>query len=275
VGEGALISSQYFELNLTSHGKTMNRIVQPELLDALPTDDPRAIHSRRDLRRINAWMRNHYIMAKALQTTVNGLAPKQITDLGAGDGHFLMRVAKKISPRWPGVHATLLDYQEIISWQNLASFTPLGWQAEAVTSDVLDWLPAVTGLDVVVANLFLHHFNDARLTKLFHAIAGRARLFVAIEPRRASWPLFCCRLLWMIGCNSVTRHDATVSVRAGFSGHELSALWPGDREWQLTERSTGFFSHLFVARKTSVWECADRSALSQAVPPRRDRRSPK
>jgi hypothetical protein len=47
----------------------------------------------------------------------------------------------------------------------------------------------------------------------------------------------------------VTRHDATVSVRAGFSGDELSALWPDKKNWQLTEHRTGFFSHLFVARR--------------------------
>ena len=80
--------------------------------------------------------------------------------------------------------------------------------------------------EIVVANLFLHHFDDASLAGLFRVIAGRTRLFIAIEPRRALWPLFCSRLLWAIGCNRVTRHDAVVSVRAGFSGEELSALWP-------------------------------------------------
>ncbi len=44
----------------------MNRIVKPELLDELPPADPRAVRSRRDLRRVNAWMRNHAIMARAL-----------------------------------------------------------------------------------------------------------------------------------------------------------------------------------------------------------------
>jgi SAM-dependent methyltransferase len=249
----------------------MNRLVQPELLDTLPADDPRAIRSRRDLRRINAWMRNHAMMAAALQTAANGSAPKQIIDLGAGDGHFLARVAKKISPPWPDVSVTLLDNRKIMSLQTLASFTPLGWRAEMVTADVFNWLPAAGGLDVVVTNLFLHHFQDARLVELFRAVAGRARLFVTIEPRRAPWPLFCSRLLWMIGCNSVTRHDATVSVRAGFSGHELSALWPADSGWQLTERRVGFFSHLFVAKKIDL-ECADMSVLFKAAT---CRRSPK
>jgi hypothetical protein len=227
----------------------MNRILRPELLDELPPGDPRARWSRRDLRRINAWMRNHSIMAKALQTAVNGTVPKQIIDLGAGDGHFLVCVAKKISPLWPGARVTLLDNQKIIGLPTLSSFASLGWHAEAVTADVFDWLPTVVGLDVVVANLFLHHFEDTRLVELFRAVAGQARLFVAIEPRRAPWPLFCCRLLWAIGCISVTRHDASVCVRAGFTGSELSALWPVDNDWQLTECRTGFFSHLFVARR--------------------------
>jgi hypothetical protein len=75
------------------------------------------------------------------------------------------------------------------------------------------------------------------------------KLFVAVEPRRARWPLFCSRLLWAIGCNDVTRHDAVVSVRAGFSRNELSSLWPDKQNWQLTEQSAGAFSHLFIARK--------------------------
>ncbi|HXR48062.1 MAG TPA: methyltransferase domain-containing protein [Candidatus Limnocylindrales bacterium] len=227
----------------------MNRIVQPELLDELPPDDPRALWSRRDLRRINAWMRNHVIMAKALRTALNGQAPKQITDLGAGDGHFLACVANKVSCHWPDVNVTLLDNRKVMSSRALAWFAPLGWRGESVEADVFDWLSTAAGLDVVVANLFLHHFEDPRLVELFRTIAGRARLLVAIEPRRAPWPLFCCRLLWAIGCNSVTRHDAAISARAGFSGRELSALWPADGGWQLTERRTGLFSHLFVARK--------------------------
>jgi len=227
----------------------MKRIVQPELLDTLPADDPGAMHSRRDLRRINAWMRKHAIMAKALQTAVDGLPPKQIVELGAGDGDFLLRVARKISRRWPNVNVTLLDRQKVVTPQTLASFAPLGWRAEAVVADVFDWPQSPAPADIVIANEVLHHFGDAQLAGLFHVIAGRTRLFIAIEPWRAYWPLFCSRLLWAIGCNSVTRHDAFVSVRAGFSGDELSVLWPDKKNWHLTERRAGSFSHLFVARR--------------------------
>ena len=53
--------------------------------------------------------------------------------------------------------------------------------------------------------------------------------------------------MWFIGANDVKRHDAVVSVRAGFTGHELSALWQAP--WHLDERSAPPFSHVFVAQR--------------------------
>lgn len=114
-------------------------------------------------------------------------------------------------------------------------------------TDVFDW--PQTSATVVVTNLFLHHFEAEQLAALLRLISTRAKLFIALEPRRSRWPLFCSRLLWAIGCNAVTRHDAAVSVHAGFSGRELSALWPAKSKWQLEEKSVGAFSHLFIARK--------------------------
>lgn len=227
----------------------MKRIVQPELLDTLPVGDPRAIRSRQDLRRVNGWMRQHAHMADALKKALNGYAPGHVTELGAGDGTFLLRVARTIFPRWPKVSATLLDRQRNVTPETLVDFAVLGWRAEVVVADVFDQ-PQISN-DILLANLFLHHFTEDRLTELLHLISQHTKIFIALEPRRAAWTLFCSRLLWVIGCNDVTRHDAVVSVRAGFSGTELSALWPDKQNWQLTEQRTGAFSHLFIARKIS------------------------
>jgi hypothetical protein len=250
----------------------MKRIVEPEWLDELPSDDPRAAGSRRDLRRLNTWMRNHAIMANALQTAANGQTPKRIIELGAGDGDFLLRVAQRLSlsgvpsrtsrdnlnPPEPGLRATgawnevnvtLLDRQNVVAPQTLAAFASLGWRAEVVVADIFDWAQTPSPANIVIINEVLHHFDDARLAGLLRVIAGHTHLFIAIEPRRAPWPLFCSRLLWAINCNSITRHDATVSVRAGFVREELSALWPDKSNWQLTEQRSSWFSHLFIAQK--------------------------
>jgi hypothetical protein len=227
----------------------MKRILQAELLDSLPPDDPRAMRSRRDLRRVNAWMRNHAIMVRELKKNLNGVAPRHITELGAGDGHLLRQVANTFSTRWPPPKLTLADRQPVVAPETLDDFARIGWRAEVVVADVFDRPPAPC--DVLLANLFLHHFETPRLRELLTIISQRTGLFIALEPRRAKWPLFCSRLLGAIGCNSVTRHDAVASVRAGFAGHELTSLWPEKDGWQLTEQSAGPFSHLFVARKSS------------------------
>src|SRR5947208_2277513 len=80
---------------------SLPRRVEPEWLDQLAADDPRAIRARRDLRRVNAWMRNARSMASALRK--HGAHPRTILDLGSGDGQFMLRVARRLAPHWPNV----------------------------------------------------------------------------------------------------------------------------------------------------------------------------
>src|SRR5947208_17107735 len=93
----------------------MQRFVEPELLDTLPADDPGAVGSRRDLQRLNAWMGHGQIMARALRSALDGAAPQQLVELGAGDGEFMLRLARRLSPRWPGVRVTLVDQKETVT----------------------------------------------------------------------------------------------------------------------------------------------------------------
>jgi hypothetical protein len=195
-------------------------------------------------------MDNAGILAAALRTAVGNQAPLEIVDLGAGDGHLLVRVARQLAPRWTGVKVQLLDRVPVVAASTIDEFAALGWHAAPTTGDVLDWFrQRPSTVEAVVANLFIHHFAEVELRKLFAEIANCAKLFVAVEPRRAHLPLVASSLLWAIGCNAVTRHDAKKSVRAGFTGNELSSVWPAPSAWDLTERPAGMFSHLFVARR--------------------------
>ncbi|SED97711.1 Methyltransferase domain-containing protein [Rhizobiales bacterium GAS191] len=230
---------------------SMPRQVSPELLDALPASDPRAIHSRRDLKRLNTIMLQTNLMARALTGHCADGGPRRILELGAGDGTFMLRLARRLASRWPNVKVTLLDRQEVVSLETRKGFDALGWQVETVTADVFDYLERTPslGVDIVTANLFLHHFSQEQLARLFTRTAPICRLFAACEPRRSALALLGSRLTWAIGCNDVTRHDAVVSVRAGFRGAELSGLWPQRPESVLHEGAAGLFTHCFVARR--------------------------
>jgi hypothetical protein len=229
----------------------VKRIVKPELLDELPPADLSAVRSRRDLQRVNAWMGNIETMARALRSAGDGQTSRRLVELGAGDGTFLLRVARRLAGGWRGTSAVLLDRLKVVSPETGRGFEALGRRAETVPAEALDWLArqAAPVCDVMVANLFLHHFPDAQLAELLRAAARRTRVFIAVEPRRSGRSLLFSRLLWVIGCNQVTRHDAPVSVRAGFTGCELSRLWPAGDDWILHERPAGWFSHLFIAQR--------------------------
>ena len=193
-----------------------SRSLEPEWLDELPAADPRAVRSRNDLRRVNVIARH---LGKA----------RRVADLGGGDGSLMHAVERRLKR---SLELTIVDRIDGL--------------------EVFEFLAAPgKPLDAIVANLFLHHLTDPDLRRLFSLAAARAPLFVACEPRRSRLALAGSHLLGFIGCNDVTRHDAVISVRAGFSGSELSETWPARDGWSLTERLAPTFSHLFVAQRNA------------------------
>ena len=107
------------------------RRIEPELLDILPPDDPRAIGSRRDLVWINALMFQSAIMAGLFKANVRK-TPTRILELGSGDGAFMLSVAKRLAGSWTDVDLVMLDQVNLISDKRRADFTALGWRVLVV-----------------------------------------------------------------------------------------------------------------------------------------------
>ena len=242
----------------------MNRVLTREILDDLDVQDEQALRARRDLRRVHRAMGTRSIVLRALRDMGDlrrrRATPLRVLELGAGDGSLMLGVARSLAPQWPAVELTLLDAQPLISQNNIDRFAKLGWTAKPLVLDVFDWARDNSGTssvssqadepwDLIVANLFLHHFDKPQLTGLLRTIASRSDRFFACEPRRAWLSLVGSHMVGALGTNAVTRSDAVTSVHAGFRGEELSALWPdiGDL-WDVREYPAGLFSHCFVAQ---------------------------
>jgi len=228
------------------------RRVMPEILDELPASDPRARRSRADLRRINRIMAAVTWLKRGLNRVVSART-RGVVELGAGDGTLALRLARSLGNPWIGTHLTLLDIEPSVAQKTADAIRACGWTLDIVRADALDWLaaPHRQRAGVVFANLFVHHFEAEGLTRLLGGIASRADAFVCCEPRRSRFALAGSRLLGLIGANDVTRHDAVVSVHAGFRDDEIGAAWRAavPDGWTLSEAAAGAFSHLFVARR--------------------------
>jgi len=198
----------------------MQRLVEPEILDELPAENPAAVRSRRDLAMINFLMGNERWVSRQV-AKVPAAAARGILEIGAGSGTLIARLAREV----PQAPAAALD---------LAPRPPrldasIAWHQGDVFQQIGE-----LGAGVLVANLFLHHFADdalARLGRLF----GPFEVLVFSEPRRSRVArALSLPLLPLI--NGVTRHDMRVSIRAGFAGGELPSLLGLDtRTWKVSE----------------------------------------
>lgn len=193
----------------------MRRVVEAEILDELPAWDPAARASRADLRRINFLMGNErWILRQA--RGMAGAARRGIVEWGAGSGELL----RKLSSLGPAGGVDLAErpagLPEGVAWR----------QADVFADD--------SSGGVLVANLFLHHFEQDGLRRLGRRMEGFEAV-VVVEPWRSRTALALGRaILPMV--SPVTRHDMLVSIRAGFRPGELAtALGLDGCRWKISE----------------------------------------
>lgn len=194
----------------------MSRTIEPELLDSLPPGHPDALHNRRDLRLINLAMGNHRWIARTLSTLVR--PGERVLELGAGTGELVRRLS-----------ATGLEVAGLDRWPAPPDVAECWHVADLRTFTGYDRFP------VIVGNLIFHQFEDQELAALGALLARTTRVFVACEPVRSRRSQLLFR--WfapLFGVNYVSRHDAHVSIAAGFRGTELAnALGWTPEEWQV------------------------------------------
>ncbi len=193
------------------------RVVKPEILDSLDANDPAAIRSRKDLRRINWFMRGEAWILQKLASVEN---LSKVVEIGAGDGHL----ATKIKERFPDVEVIAIDLLD----RPEGVLADVKWRSEDVMeSDCFD------SDTVVVANLFIHHLDNEDLYNLGEKISD-CRAIIMAEPHRYWFSKLLGYLIFPI-VNHVTRHDMILSIDAGFRFGELAGLI--DVDWHWDERA--------------------------------------
>jgi hypothetical protein len=186
------------------------RVLKPELLDTLPYEQAKA--SLADLTRLNRHWGGH----STLRSLLRQVAPSpsfSLLDVGAASGDMGLRIRE-----W-------YPDARVISLDRIASHLSNA-PAPRVVGDAFRLPFRAKSIDYVFCSLFLHHFDDAEVTRLlagFREVARRAVLVIDLHRNPIPY-YFVPWTKWLFGWHPVTVNDAQISVEAAFRPRELEIL---------------------------------------------------
>jgi 2-polyprenyl-3-methyl-5-hydroxy-6-metoxy-1,4-benzoquinol methylase len=187
------------------------RVVRHELLDEQPPHI--AVHSLRDLVRINRLLGGHAALRKTLARIVRPGEAFTMLDVGAASGD-MGRVVRR---QYAQAQITSLDYRV----HHLSAA-----ESPRVVGDAFHLPFESRAFDIVHCSLFLHHFSDEAVVRLLRAfgIVAKRHVVVSDLERHLLAYYFLPATKWLFGWHPITLHDGPISVAAAFRKGELRRL---------------------------------------------------
>lgn len=191
------------------------RSEEPELLDA-ELDDAEALASLADLRFVNRRLGGWRSLRRAVLPLLAGIAAPRLLDVGCGSADLPARLLRER----PGLRVVGLD-------RKLLHLRAAPAEVARVAADVRGLPFAAGSFDVVMASLFLHHFDsDAAAALLRELFALARRALVVNDLRRARVPYYFGRAVFpLLFRSAVSVNDGLVSIRRAFTPGELRELF--------------------------------------------------
>jgi SAM-dependent methyltransferase len=200
----------------------MRRVVSDELLDHDLGTPEEVGASLEDLWRINRRLGGVSSNLKLLERffAKTGPHPVRILDVGAGDARLARLLRQTLAAENIRADFVALDRRLSHLGKDLN-----GDRLPSVAADVFR-LPFQDELfDVVMCNLFFHHFSGESARELLLRMAAAAREAVLVNDlERHFLPYFFIRCARPFARSRITRHDGPASVRQAYTRPELETL---------------------------------------------------
>lgn len=176
-----------------------------------------------DIARINAWFGGRAAAGFGLMRLLRHrerTGPVSLLDVGAGSGDIARHLVRRARRAGIALAPLALERHPLAARRCRRAGMP------AILADAGRLPLADRSVDIVLASQLLHHFDRGSAVALLREMDRVARLggIVADLRRHAA----AARGIWLasflMGFHPVTRRDAALSVRRGFSAGELEAL---------------------------------------------------
>lgn len=206
---------------------TKERSTQIELMDDFSVEGNLLRESLDSLANINKWLGGNFVTLNGLKKVLkkhDKNKPITMLDMGCGNGDMLREVAK--FGKKAGYNFTLIgidanqhtiDYAVKLS----VNYPEISYLKQDVFSEEFQNLQ----YDLVLATLFLHHFNEEDIVKLLAPILKKATLGIVVNDlNRNRIAYFLFGFLCLFIKNKMTKEDGLVSVLRAFKREDLEKI---------------------------------------------------
>ncbi|MEP7274143.1 MAG: methyltransferase domain-containing protein [Acidobacteriota bacterium] len=203
------------------------RSAELELIDGTDYSSEEFATGLSDLRRVNRYLGGKRALFRHLFPMIEAVRRPRVRllDLGTGSADLPIAIVKWARKRGIIVDFVVMDLSDQAAHEarQLSVDYP---EISTVQADALQPPFPAQSFDFVLASLFLHHFDTPAAARLIAAFAQIARVAVVINDlRRHPIAYYSIKVLTRIfRAGRLCQHDAALSVRRGFTNHDVDEI---------------------------------------------------
>ena len=223
------------------------RSYQKELLDEPGIPKDLLFQNLKELEIINKYLGGHAISINGLKTVITDKSKTyKVMDIGCGGGDSVKAIAKwsgnndyKIQLAGVDLKPDCIDYAQ----NSCKEYAEIRFYCD----DFRNVFSKDTGIDIVHAALFCHHFTEAEISDFVQLCNKNKAIFIINDLERNPIAYYAIKVLTRIFSKSpLVKNDAPLSVSRGFKKAEWQTILENAGMKNYLIRNCRAFRHLVI-----------------------------
>ena len=210
--------------------KFKTRAREVEIMDDFSYTGEDLHNALREIAWVNRWLGGRKSVRQSVQQAlkqkkIRNINPLHILDLGCGSGDYLRSLADWGQKQGLPLQITGVDANPTIihfAQAQAQEYQNIRYLCADVFSDTFD----LSGYDLVLCGLFLHHLEEKeQITLINQCLAAGTKAIVINDLHRHWLAYYLFRLISeTLNFSKMSKHDGALSVRKGFKRNDLLSL---------------------------------------------------